>query len=152
MKKITNSMICCCFMLIALLPTEDTGCSKSGIKGHLYRVSGNQMPSPGEPKTAPQGMKTMLYVYELTNISQVSRSEGSPFYRTISTKVIKEIESGDDGSFQVKLDPGQYSLFVKKGDLFYANIYDGNNNIYPVKVSKGKMTEVDFRVDYDASY
>ena len=152
MKKISNSMICCWFLLIAFLPAEETGCNRSGIKGHLYRVSGNQMPSPGEPRPAPEGMKTTLYIYELTNTSQVSRDGGSPFYRSVSTKPVREIESGDDGSFEVKLNPGQYSLFVKKGDLFYANIYDANNNIYPVEVIKGKMTVVDFRVDYDAAY
>lgn len=126
---------------------------KEGIKGMVYLVKGNQMPSPDRPPAAPQPLQTTLYIYELTNINQVTRSEANaPFYTAISTKLIKQVNSDKKGAFKVKLPPGQYSIFIKKDDRFYANLFDEKNNIAPVTVSKGKYTEVEVRADYDAVY
>lgn len=152
MKKFSNSFVFCLFGLVWLLPAENMKCSHSGIRGTVYLVTGNQMPSPGEPKPAPRGIKTTLYIYELTNMSQVVRTETSAFYSTIASKPVKQVETGEDGSFKVKLPPGRYSLFVKKGELFYSNIFDGENNIHPVTVVKGEYAKDEFRVDYNAVY
>ena len=95
-------------------------------------------------------MQTTLYIYELTNTSQTSQT-GS-FYKDISSKLVKEILTDENGYFKAKLKPGKYSLFVKKGDLFYSNIFDEKNNIHPVEVKKGEWTEADFKADYDAVY
>lgn len=137
-------------VLVSFRPAEDDFCRRQGIKGHVYRVSGNQMPSPDRPPSTPAGMKTTLYIYELTNTSQVQQ-EGS-FYKTISSKLVKEVQTKEDGSFKVKLKPGTYSLFVKKDNLFYSNIFDGKSNIHPVEVKKGEWTEEKFKADYDAVY
>ena len=135
-------------LLVSFAP--DTGCGQQGIEGHVYRVSGNQMPSPDLPRSKPAGMKTTLYIYELTNASQVSQD--GAFYKSISTKLVKEIPTDDSGYFKAPLKPGWYSLFVKKGDLFYANIFDDKNNIHPVEVKKGEWKEETFKADYDAVY
>jgi hypothetical protein len=127
-------------------------CKREGIKGKIYRVQGNQMPSPDEPPPAPQPLKTTLYIYELTNISQVKKAREGSFYTTINTKLIKEVQSDKKGAFKIKLPPGQYSLFIKKDSLFYANLFDDKNNIAPVTVEKGKYTTVDVKADYDAVY
>jgi hypothetical protein len=83
----------------------------------------------------------------------VTRAEAhAPFYTAINTKLIKQVNSDTKGEFKVKLPPGQYSLFIKKDDRFYANLFDEKNNIAPVTVAKGKFTEVEVRADYDAVY
>lgn len=129
---------------------QQGGCNRSGLKGHVYLEKGNRMPSPDQVLAPPTGLQTTLYVYQLTNINQVTR-EGK-FYKNISTPLVKAINTNADGSFKTKLKPGTYSLFVKKDDLFFASIFDGNNNIYPVEVKKGSLTDVTFRVNYDAVY
>jgi hypothetical protein len=151
-KIFSNSFVFCLFGLVCLAPSSKTGCGRSGIKGHVYLVAGNQMPSPDEPRPAPNGIKTTLYIYELTNIRQVTRTGTSAFYSTISTLPVKQVETGDDGSFKVKLKPGRYSLFVKKGELFYSNLFDGDNNIHPVTVVKGEYAKDEFKMDYNAVY
>ncbi|PWT72852.1 MAG: hypothetical protein C5B59_14780 [Bacteroidetes bacterium] len=123
-----------------------------GIEGHVFRISGNQMPSPDVKPRAPRGIQTTVYIFELTNLSQVEREGQSAFYRSISTKLIKTTKSDGSGFFKVKLPPGHYSLFTKKDSLFYANLFDGSNNIAPVQVTPGKMSRIDIRVDYDAVY
>lgn len=125
---------------------------KEGIKGTIYRVQGNQMPAPGEPPTRPQPFQTTLYIYELTNTSQVRHAPGASFYTAIHTKLVKHVKSDKKGKFKVKLSPGRYSLFVKNDDLFYANLFDDKNNIAPITVQKGQYTDVEVKVDYGAVY
>ena len=139
-----------CLTLLSFLPAKNESCHRSGIKGYVFRVSGNQMPSPDLPPSKPKGMETTLLIYELTNTSQVIKV--GDFYRTISTKLVEEIRTDENGFFKIKLKPGIYSLFVKKDDLFYSNVFDGHNNIHPVEVKKGKWTQEDFKADYGAVY
>ena len=131
--------------------SEPDFCKRQGLRGNVYLVTGNQMPSPDAPRTGSTGMKTILYIYELTNTSQTDQEQGA-FYRAITTRLVKEVNTDENGYFKVKLKPGKYSLFVKKGSLFYSNIYDGQGNIHPVEVKKGDWTEVNFKADYDAAY
>ncbi len=127
-------------------------CKKQGIKGKVYWLSGNQMPSPDVPPPAPKPMKTILYIYERTSRDQAKSVDGGPFYSSLSTKLIKEVRSDAEGRFKIKLAPGSYSIFTRKGELFYANTFDQFNNIAPVTVAAGVFTEIDVRVDYDAAY
>jgi hypothetical protein len=123
-----------------------------GIDGHVYFVSGNQMPSPNRKPSSPKGIKTTLYIYQLTNINQVTRQGQSVFYSAVNTKRITKIGSDTTGYFKVQLEPGNYSIFTKKGALFYASIFDKDNNIAPVQVLAGKITKAEVRIDYDATY
>jgi hypothetical protein len=125
---------------------------KQGIEGYVYRVSGNQMPSPDAPPSSPRGVKTKVYVYELTNIEQVVKEGQGAFYRSIKTKFVKEFESNNKGFFKIALQPGKYSLFTKKGDLFYANRFDSKNNISSIEVLPKAVSKVELKVDYDATY
>jgi hypothetical protein len=125
---------------------------KTGIEGYIFRISGNRMPSPDTKLSAPKGEKAVLYVYELTSLSQVTRQGESPFYSSIRTRLVRSINSDEKGYFFVSLPPGEYSLFTKKDALFYANNFDGSNHIAPVKVSANKVSQVNVNIDYDAVY
>jgi hypothetical protein len=150
MKIMVGLLPLICLSLLSARPVDNQFCRRQGIQGHVYLVTGNQMPSPDRPPSKPAGMKTTLYIYELTNNSQVTR-EGA-FYSSISTRMVKQVMTDDNGYFKVKLKPGRYSLFVKKGELFYSSVFDDKNNIHPVEVRKGEWTEEDFRANYDAVY
>lgn len=143
-------IIICLLSISCKCPSKLQG--QQGIKGKVFKVSGNQMPSPDIPRSPQKGFKTTLYIYELTNLSQVVKQGQSAFYTVINSKFVTQVETKDDGTFNVSLPEGKYSLFVKKGELFYANMYDGEGNIAPVTVEKGKMTTADTKVDYDAVY
>jgi hypothetical protein len=123
-----------------------------GVEGSVYRVRGNQMPSPDRKPTSPTGFKTYVYIFELTNMNQVTRQGQTAFYSSIKSKFIKKLETGPDGHFSVKLPTGRYSFFTKKNQLFYANGFDAENNIAPVTVQPGKFTRIEIRIDYDANY
>jgi hypothetical protein len=125
---------------------------KTGIEGYIFRISGNRMPSPDTKLSSPKGIKAVLYIYELTSFSQVARQGESGFYSSIHTRLVQTVTSDDSGYFYASLPPGEYSLFTKKDALFYANNFDGNNHIAPVKVVSHKMTQVNVNIDYDAVY
>jgi hypothetical protein len=127
-------------------------CVHTGAKGQVYLVAGNQMPSPGQSPLKPKGIKTTLYIYGLTNINEVNREGNSGFYHDIFTVLVKQVETDENGYFKVELRPGWYSLFVKKGVLFYSSQFDEKNNIHPIEVKRGKTTEVVFKANYDAVY
>jgi hypothetical protein len=144
-------------VFMAILPlitvsSSGQGGKGQGIEGHVYRISGNQMPSPDVKPSPLKGVRTTLYVYGLTNLSQVVRQDQGPFYESVQTKLIRKVETDSTGYFKVQLPVGRYSLFAKKGKLFFANWFDGNNNIAPVEVVSKKMTKVVFKIDYDAAY
>jgi hypothetical protein len=63
--------------------------------------------------------------------------------------LIRQANTDDKGNFSILLPPGTYSVFTKKGDLFYATRRDEKNNIAPVKVLPRKMTRVDCKVESD---
>ena len=125
---------------------------KTGIDGTVVKISGNQMPSPDRPPSAPVGIRATVCIYELTNMSQVVREGQSPSYTSIKTKLIKTVESDSKGKFKVRLSPGKYSLFIKTEKGFYSNGFDGQNNINPVEVIKKKMSKVELRFDQGATY
>jgi hypothetical protein len=123
-----------------------------GIEGFIYRVSGNQMPSPNRSRTRLYGLQTTLFIYEATNIKDVTRKNTSAFYLFINKKLIATVLSDSTGHFAVELPVGSYSLFTKVNGLLYANSFDVENNIGLVKVIKGKMTSTIITVDAGASY
>jgi len=131
---------------------------QSGIEGTVYQLSGNRMPSPRRPPASPApssplpqpegpGVKAVVCIFALTNDSQVIRQGTSPYCEAIHTRLIRQADTDDKGNFSILLPPGTYSVFTRKGDLFYATRRDDKNNIAPVKVLPGTMTRVDCSVE-----
>ena len=110
------------------------------------------MPSPDEKRTPPKGIKTKVYIYELTSPVQVVAAGRPGFYKSVNSKLVKEVSTDEKGFFKVNLPPGKYSLFTKAESMYYANSFDQFNNIYPVEVQKKKMTDVVIKQDFNAAY
>jgi hypothetical protein len=125
---------------------------KEGIEGYVYRVSGNQMPSPDIKRAPPKGIKTTIYIYELTNTGQTTPGPEASTYKAINTRLVKKVNSNSKGYFKAKLPAGKYSLFTKEGDLFYANLFDEANNIAPVEVQAKKWSKIEIKMDKGAVY
>jgi hypothetical protein len=134
---------------LSILLSLSTLTDSTGIEGLVYIVGGNQMPAPGHKSGPRRGQRATIYIFELTNTSQVTGAEGSPYYSAIKTRMVRQADTDSNGYFKVLLPPGRYSVFTKKGSLFYAGRRDDRNNIAPVEVTPGKMTRVDCRVESD---
>lgn len=126
---------------------------QQGISGLITEIKGNQMPKVGVPPAKPKPVSTTLFVYEPTHISQVQPLEtGSSLYTAIKRKMVASVLSDSLGRYSVALPVGTYSLFVKKGDYFFANMFDSQNNIQLVTVDTGKITPVNILINSEASY
>ena len=146
-----HSILLLAFSMTLFMSTYCQG-KKTGIEGYIFRISGNRMPSPDAKLSPPKGIKAVLYVYQLTGLNQVTRQGESAFYTSIGTKLVQTVNSDENGYFFLSLPPGEYSLFTKKDALFYANNFDSENHIAPVKVTPHKVTQVNVNIDYDAVY
>lgn len=130
-----------------------TGEIEQGISGIITEIKGNQMPKVGIPPATPKPVSTTLYIYESTHISQVKPVEtGSPLYTAINSKLVASVLSDSLGRYSVALQKGTYSVFVKKGNFFFANLFDTQNNIQLVTVDSGKITPLNILINSDASY
>jgi hypothetical protein len=134
---------------IAVTSSHPAPFQQSGIEGRVYLASGNRMPAPGHPTDKLPGVPGTICVFELTSDSQVVRQGTSPYCKAVHTRLVRQSDTDDKGNFSISLPPGTYSVFTKKGDLFYATRRDEKNNIAPVEVLPGKMTRVDCRVESD---
>ena len=142
-----------CFFIACSSPKQVMASAlRQGVKGRVYEVSGNQMPSPDAPPPAPKGISTTVYIYELTNISQTERINTSPFYKTIRTRFIQSVTSDSTGYFSIALPAGNYSLFTKVDGRFYANNFDTANNIAAVTVEENKVSESNIKISAKAVY
>ncbi len=125
---------------------------QQGITGYITETKGNQMPSPDLPTSSPKGIQTTVFVYEPTNITQVIREGNTPLYTSISTKMVASIETDSTGAFMLALPVGSYSIFVKQGKGFYANLFDTKNNIALFEVEADKLTTVKLTVSSKAAF
>ncbi|WP_163515253.1 hypothetical protein [Gelidibacter japonicus] len=80
-------------------------------------------------------VKREVYVYELTTRSEAEQIDYTSFYTGIRTKLVTVVASDSDGFFQIELETGNYSLFIKEDSKFYSNVFS-ENTIFPVKGSK----------------
>jgi hypothetical protein len=124
---------------------------EQGISGQVLWVSGNQMPSPDAPPSKGRGVERTVYIYERTNGTQATTTDGV-FHTNIQTNLVTQVVTDATGNFAVSLKPGIYSLFTREEKGLYANLFDGDNNIYPVEVHEGQVTNVEFLINYEASY
>jgi hypothetical protein len=123
-----------------------------GIEGRVLKVSGNLLPSTRAKPSSLPGIATTIYIYEATNLKEVTQLNSSPFYQFIKTKLITTVQSDSTGHFLVQLPAGNYSVFTKINNFFYANSFDENNNIALVKVEEGKLSTTTIKMDAEATY
>jgi hypothetical protein len=140
------------FMACSSSKKANSSMITQGITGHITEATGNQMPMKDAPLPVGKGILTTVLIYEPTNINQVSRTGTSPVYTAISTKLVASADTDSTGAFTVDLPAGSYSVFIKQGKQFYANLFDVNNNIALFTVQEGKLTRADLKVSSKASY
>lgn len=138
---------------VAGLHQHDT--LQQGIQGKVLWLEGNMMPTIVEDSQQVKDntgtpVERQVFIYQLTHQNQAKKE--AAFYTDISTPLVKKVETDAEGRFQVYLEPGRYSLFVKEPQGWYANLFDEKGYIHPVSVSKDSLSRVILKVDYKAFY
>ena len=132
--------------------TAQKAAIEQGIAGYILEEKGNRMPSPDRPLSAPKGLKTQVFFYPVTDITQLTQLTTPGLYQVISTPPQATTTTDSTGFFSVSLPPGTYSIFVKHREGFYANWFNEKNQVSPVEVLAHKVTTVKLIVSAGASY
>jgi hypothetical protein len=132
--------------LFFALGTFSTIAQRQGVKGQLFWVNGN-VTTETEKKHIPQhGMVREIFVYELATPSDVELEDD--YFVKVHTNLASRGFCKVDGSFKLKLEPGQYSVFVKEDKGLYANVFDSENHISSVTVLPRKYSWITISINY----
>jgi hypothetical protein len=123
---------------------------RQGIRGEVFWVSGNQMPGPGKPAAPQLGIQREIYIHKVTTIEKENQT--GPFFSEVKSEFVTKILSKPDGSFKVKLPPGEYSVFVKEPNGFFANLVESDGRINPVNIPLKRFIWMSITIDYEAAY
>ena len=121
-----------------------------GIWGNVWLWKGNFMPVAGQGEKCP--VQRMVYVYELTTREETDQVEYKPFFSEVYTDLIVTAESGEDGFFEIELEPGTYSIFVAHKAYLYSNSFGSQGEISPVKVEANQVSEVPVNITSEAVF
>jgi len=154
MKHILFFVLTLSLATLACSPAKKAASSQitQGITGRITEAIGNQMPMKDAPPRQPQGILTDVLIYEPTNLRQVSRLGSSSIYTAIRTKLVASVTTDSSGHYTVALPVGSYSIFLKHGSQYYANLFDTNNNIAVFTVDSNKLTKADLSISLKASF
>lgn len=126
---------------------------QQGVSGTLLFREGNCMPiiNPDECKEYP--VKRKVYIFEAAKQNDAVPAGSDPgFYSSVNTGLVTIVESNSTGFFQVVLDPGHYSLFIKEENKLWANGFDGQGYFTPVTITENSVSERNIVIDYKAVY
>ncbi len=137
-------------VLLLLNISQLAEAQKQGIKGKVFWLGGNQMPGPEKNRSLEQGIVREIVVYPEVKLQDTKQIDG--FFTDIQSKPLIIVISKANGSFQIKLPPGNYSVFVKEPKGLFANLFDGLGNINPITVKEKRYSWITLSVDYEAVF
>ncbi len=125
---------------------------EQGVWGNVWFWEGDFMSSTDDYSNGRiTAVEREIYVYEATSDSMVVPQYGT-FHTEINSNLIAVIHSDENDFFQITLQPGKYSFFVKEGSKFYANSSDGEGHVLSAKVEDKKVTKRQIDITYKATY
>ncbi|MBS7564303.1 carboxypeptidase regulatory-like domain-containing protein [Mucilaginibacter sp. Bleaf8] len=138
-----------CGLFIACKAKKRTP-SATLLQGHIYYLSGNQMPGPGRTTGKSRGVKREILIYRPTTSKGTSGQ--MPLFSQINTKLVARTQSNASGYYQVKLPAGKYSVFIKEENGFFAAEADGEEHLNPVVIPAGHPLTKDFTITLHAAF
>ena len=100
------------FILVFLSCNTKIVSPNSGVlKGVVGEFKGNCMPSPGAKPCEPTPVQTTLYI-------------SAPAKSFDKTLLVDSIQSNQNGEFKIRLDEGQYSIFIKDKNKIVCNGFE----------------------------
>ena len=125
---------------------EDLVTIDQGVWGDVWFWEGDFMPPC--PTGTVTAVSREMRIHELAGLDDVDPPGYGRFYSAVHTPLVAVVQSGDNGFFDVALEPGHYSIFAVEDTLLYANWFAGGGNINPVTVDPGEVTGITFDITY----
>ncbi len=96
------------------------------------------------------GVPRKLFVYRETSIHAVDIAE-EDFLTNVYSELVDSISSNEDGYFEKKLKPGNYSLFIVENNRLYSKLND-EGYYFPIHVVADSVAMITLEIDYQAVY
>jgi len=119
-----------------------------GIAGTLTQAEGNCMPVidlNGDCMEFPVSRE--IHLYEYTTLDDVVQ-DSPGFYSEVNTNKIGQITADEEGFFELQLEEGVYSVFVKEDGKLYANSFNGQGGIQTIEILSIKVSTLNLKIDY----
>ncbi|MEI6088286.1 MAG: hypothetical protein WCR66_11890 [Bacteroidota bacterium] len=141
-------------MLTACLSTKKLNITTAsqGIKGYVIENQGNRMPMKGIEQKISKGYVCTIIVFEPTSLNETTPQNISNLYEKIHTKQVSLVDTDSSGHFSVDLPVGKYSLFIRLGNKYYANLFNQFNQIGLFEVLPNKYTEAKLIMNKGATF
>jgi|GEM_PF-803855 len=125
-----------------------------GIWGTLLQREGDCMPKESlvynwnRCRTFPVQREILVYEYTLWFEDTELSSFSPTFFETVFTKLIAKTTCDKEGFFELALEPGKYSVFIRENGMLYADGGDGQGGVCPVVVEPDNVSEVALVLNY----
>ncbi|WKN42466.1 N-acetylmuramoyl-L-alanine amidase [Tunicatimonas pelagia] len=128
---------------------------QQGVAGQVRWYEGNLMPTITEdtaaaPDRQGEPVQRTLYIHKLTHRDQTVQK--GRFFQAVQTELVAKITTDSLGKFELSLPVGQYSLLVEETEGLFANQFNSEGHIAPFSVESNRVTQLNIRVDYRATY
>ena len=132
-----------------------------GIYGRVLFWEGDFMPTYPEDDSGgevyPVMREVCIFEAVLHDDVEWTYREITPGYfsnlaANIPSAFVTIVRSDRNGYFEAELPTGRYSLFVREGGYYYANLVDGAGYVFTIEVKEDEAAEVQFDITYMATY
>ena len=116
-----------------------------GVWGTVSLAEGDCMPSipynPCRIRHCPVRRTVRIYDYSKAD-NTVPYNPYGPFFDSLNTRFVAQVETGENGFFQADIAPGQYSIFMVENGKLYAdnNKRDNQGGLCPFSFASGTIT------------
>ncbi len=126
---------------------------KINFKGQVKEQKYNAMPLKGGSVSKGVGFKTIVYVYAPTTVQQLGMNTmlGQTITK-INTQFIDSVQTDNLGNFNMHLQTGKYSVFVKYENGYYIPFFSGSNWVSLIEIKGGAVTNLDINISASHSY
>lgn len=139
-------------VILLMISILGCGSAKVTINGKVQRVFGNQMPSPDVKNEEPIGFEATVFFFEPTLINMGMPTGEQGLFLMANKKLVAKVLCAKDGSFNLKIKPGKYSVLLGKDGQYYSNISSLDGLINPVDINKKENRALVLKADWGAIY
>jgi hypothetical protein len=126
----------------------------NGVWGTVSNVEGDCMPTVPACSSCCRNcpVKRIVEIYQYTLISDgVTNDPYKVFFDSFNTPLVAQVETDDNGFFQVVIPAGHYSIVIVENGKLYANVRDGQGGLSSFTLTTG-IQNVNLSMTYKATF
>lgn len=129
-----------------------------GICGTVTELKGNHMPQVVEEGQSPKSIAGLpvvrdVVIYPVFGMTQADMTDEGFVKSVKDLQPVRTVKTDKKGKFcAYGLPTGTYSVLIREPKGLYASIFDGQSNLNPVTVSKGRVSIIQLHITHQAAF